>query len=124
MNDSNSKTVLITGAAKRLGANIARLLHEEGFNVFLHYRRSKAAATSLCNELNQKRANSARIYQADLLSLDEIETLAVEAVYTWGGLNALVNNASTFYPTHLSEMTEMQWDELIDSNLKAPFFQS
>ncbi|MGR9071609.1 MAG: pteridine reductase [Gammaproteobacteria bacterium] len=124
MNASNGKTVLITGAAKRLGADIARMLHGEGFNVMLHYRNSGADAGSLCAELNQKRPDSARTHRADLSAFDEIRGLADAAVGAWGGLCALVNNASVFYPTALSEVTESQWDELLSSNLKTPFFLS
>lgn len=116
------KNVLITGAAKRIGATCARLLHSEGCNVFLHYRASADEALQLCNELNAIRANSATIYAADLLKLSELTALANEAQQAWGGIDVLVNNASAFYPTPLLETTEAQWDELLGSNLKAPFF--
>jgi pteridine reductase len=114
--------VLITGAAKRVGAACARMLHAEGCNIFLHYRSSSADATSLCDELNRMRPNSARIWQADLLNLRDLESMAEAAISTWSGLDVLVNNASAFYPTTLSSVTEQQWDELLGSNLKAPFF--
>jgi pteridine reductase len=116
------KNVLITGAAKRLGAACARLLHSEGCNVFLHYRGSKAEALSLCTELNAIRADSAKIYAADLLKMSELNTLAHEAQQAWGGIDVLVNNASAFYATPVFETTEAQWDALLGSNLKAPFF--
>jgi pteridine reductase len=116
------KNVLITGAAKRIGAACARLLHSEGYNVFLHYKSSKEAAFLLCQELNSIRINSARMMQADLLDSSQLEALANEACLAWGGIDVLVNNASSFYPTAMSEVNDQQWDDLIGSNLKAPFF--
>jgi pteridine reductase len=123
MNDL-ARNVLITGAAKRIGAACARLLHSEGCNVFLHYRSSAAEAQQLCDELNQLRPGSAKIMQADLLNMPELEAVAREASVAWGGVDVLVNNASSFYPTVMSEVSERQWDELLGSNLKAPFFLS
>jgi pteridine reductase len=116
------KNVLITGAAKRIGAACARLLHAEGCNVLLHYRGSEAEALALCAELNAIRPDSARIFAADLLKMSELTALAKEAEHAWGGVDVLVNNASAFYPTPVLEATEAQWDELFGSNLKAPFF--
>lgn len=123
MNDL-AKNVLITGAAKRIGAACARLLHSEGCNVFLHYRSSRAEAQQLCDELNQQRPDSAKLIQADLLNMAELEAVARDAGRVWGGIDVLVNNASSFYPTAISDVTERQWDELLGSNLKAPFFLS
>jgi pteridine reductase len=116
------KNVLITGAAKRIGAACARLLHSEGCNVILHYRSSKQAALELCYELNQMRPDSAYMMQANLLNMDELEALTREACMAWGRIDVLVNNASSFYPTAVADVTEQQWDELMGSNLKAPFF--
>ena len=116
------KNILITGAAKRIGAACARLLHGKGCNVFLHYRSSKEAALALCYELNQIRADSAYMMQADLLNREELEALVNEASMAWGRIDVLVNNASSFYPTSMFDVTESQWDELMGSNLKAPFF--
>ena len=116
------KNVLITGAAKRIGAACARLLHDKGCNVFLHYKTSKEAALALCYELNQIRADSAYMMQANLLDSQELEALVNEACMAWGTIDVLVNNASSFYPTPISDVTEGQWDELLGSNLKAPFF--
>jgi pteridine reductase len=90
--------------------------------VFLHYRSSKEAALQLCYELNQLRPDSAYMMQADLLNREELEALVTEACMAWGGIDALVNNASSFYPTAVADVTEQQWDELMGSNLKAPFF--
>ncbi|PPK73620.1 pteridine reductase [Methylobacter tundripaludum] len=117
-----AQNVLITGAAKRIGAACARLLHSEGCNVFLHYRSSAAEAGQLCDELNHLRPGSAKVMQADLLNMAELEAVAHEACMAWGGIDVLVNNASSFYPTALADVTERQWDELVGSNLKAPFF--
>jgi pteridine reductase len=116
------KNILITGSAKRLGAACARLLHSEGCNVFLHYRSSQEAAFQLCAELNEIRADSAKIMRADLLDRFELEEVAAAASMAWGGIDVLVNNASSFYPTAVASVTEQQWDELLGSNLKAPFF--
>lgn len=116
------KNILITGAAKRIGAACARLLHAEGCNVFLHYRSSKKEAMELCYELNQIRADSAYMMQADLLNSCELEALVNEACMAWGAIDVLINNASSFYPTAMTDVTENQWDELIGCNLKAPFF--
>lgn len=118
------KNVLITGAAKRIGAACARLLHSEGCNIFIHYRSSAEDAQRLCDELNQKRSGSAAMMQADLLNMAELEQVAVEAQKAWGGIDVLVNNASTFYSGEVSDVTEQQWDELLGGNLKAPFFLS
>jgi len=90
--------------------------------VFLHYRSSKEAALQLCFELNQMRPDSAYMMQADLLNMAELEALASEACTAWGKIDVLVNNASSFYPTPVEDVTEQQWDELMGSNLKAPFF--
>lgn len=122
MTELSRKNVLITGAAKRIGACCARLLHRNGYNVFLHYHSSKQAAIELCSELNQQRPDSARVMQADLLNPVELQSLAQQATMAWGGLDVLVNNASSFYPTALTDVNEAQWDELLGSNLKAPFF--
>jgi pteridine reductase len=117
-----SKNILITGSAQRIGAACARLLHSQGCQVFLHYRSSAQAATKLCAELNQLRPDSAQIMQADLLGQRELQALAQAAQQAWGGIDVLVNNASTFYPSAVGEVSEAQWDELLGSNLKAPFF--
>jgi len=120
--ESWRKNVLITGAAKRIGASCARLLHAQGCNVSLHYNSSEHAALQLCAELNQQRPDSARAMQADLLNHDELQDLAQQVSLAWGGVDILVNNASSFYPTALTDVSQAQWDELLGSNLKAPFF--
>ncbi len=115
---------MITGAAKRIGATCARLLHSQGCNVLLHYRSSKQDAEQLCAEFNQIRPDSAKPIQANLLNMQELEALAQQATSSWGGVDVLINNASSFYPTPLAHTTEAQWDDLLGSNLKAPFFLS
>jgi len=130
MNDSmpeqtlNDKVILVTGAARRIGAAIVTCLHENGARVAIHYRSSADDAESLANTLNSARADSAAVFQADLLKIEAVDSL-VEAVVEWGGrLDGLVNNASSFYPTPVGSITETYWDELIGSNLKAPLFLS
>ncbi|MDD5580224.1 MAG: pteridine reductase [Methylobacter sp.] len=118
----SQKNVLITGAAKRIGAACARLLHSEGCNVILHYRSSKAEALQLCNELNRQRSDSAKVIHADLLKMDELKSVAEAASAAWCGVDVLVNNASAFYPGVVADVTERHWDELMGINLKAPFF--
>ena len=118
------KNVLITGAARRIGAACARLLHDEGFNICLHYRSSEQDVVQLGEELNHIRADSARMIQADLLNMQEIKKLAQAADGAWGGVGVLLNNASAFYPGTVGEVSEQDWDELLGSNLKAPFFLS
>lgn len=114
--------MLITGAAKRIGAACARLLHGKGCNVVLHYNSSAEEAQELCDELNLKRTNSAAIVRADLLNLHEVDGLAKAASEIWDGLDVLVNNASSFYPGAVGQIKEVDWDRLMNSNLKAPFF--
>jgi pteridine reductase len=118
------KFALITGAARRIGAAITELLHDHGVNVAIHYRGSAAHAEELSKHLNQRRPDSARIFNADLASAGEPEAL-IDAVIDWSGrLDILINNASSFYPTPLGTITEEQWSELVGSNLKAPLFLS
>ncbi|WP_404359096.1 pteridine reductase [Methylotuvimicrobium sp. KM1] len=116
------KNVLITGGAKRIGAVCAKLLHESGFNILLHYRSSERSALQLSDLLNDIRPDSAQIVKADLAVKAELLLLANYAKTAWGGIDALVNNASSFYPTGIGQVSEHDWDELIGSNLKAPFF--
>ena len=113
---------LITGGARRIGAATARHLHNLGWRVIVHYRTSHTEADDLVAELNKQRAESALALAADLTSLTDIETLARTASRHWQRLDALINNASSFYPTPVGSVTEQQWDDLIGSNLKAPFF--
>lgn len=123
MNDKASpKNILITGAARRLGAEIARHLHQQGRNVIVHYQHSQTDAEQLCQELNNKRTDSALAISADLTNHQDIATLAKSATSIWGGLDGLVNNASNFYMTSIADVNQQQWDDLLGCNLQAPFF--
>lgn len=121
---SNNPVVLITGAAHRIGATTARLLHQNDMNIVLHYRASRAKAQALQKELNEQRENSVILIQADLHITNGLSALIEESVKAWGRLDTLINNASSFYPTKMGDANEEQWDDLIGSNLKAPFFLS
>jgi pteridine reductase len=116
------KTVFITGAARRVGAAIARMLHGAGANSVLHYRSSSEDADELARELNAARPGSAAVVSGDLLEMDKLPALAAAATQAFGGLDILVNNASSFYPTPVGDITEIDWDDLIGTNLKAPLF--
>lgn len=114
--------VLITGAGRRIGATLAGELHSDGFNLVLHYRRSRRETEALAQMLNQRRPDSAIALPADLNNTDALTELARLASSHWGRLDVLINNASAFYPTPLGNVTSDTWDDLIGSNLKAPFF--
>lgn len=116
------KVALVTGAAKRIGAACARLLHGEGYNVVLHYHTSAEEALQLSDELNCERPGSVSLVAADLLDMRQLESLAEAAVDCWGGVDVLVNNASLFYSGPIGRVSEADWDRLLNSNLKAPFF--
>jgi len=118
------KTVLITGGARRVGAAIGRALHGAGANLVIHYRKSANDVTKLAGELNAARANSVVTFQADLLDIAKLPALVEFAVHSFGSLDVLVNNASTFYPTKIGEITPAAWDDLMGTNLKAPMFLS
>jgi pteridine reductase len=118
------KTVLITGAAKRIGNTIAQFLHAQGMNVIIHYRTAKSAADILCTALNKSRPNSAISLYADLAHFPDLALLIEQATQAWGSLDVLINNASAFYPTPIALATEAAWDDLLNTNLKAPFFLS
>jgi pteridine reductase len=117
-----SPVVLITGAAQRIGAELTRTLHAAGYRVLIHYHASQQAAETLAQALNQQRAGSAACLRADLNRHDEVLQLARQARSQWGRLDALINNASRFYPTPAGTVDEACWDDLFASNLKAPFF--
>jgi pteridine reductase len=115
-------TVLITGAAKRIGAQLCRAFHEQGFNTAIHFHHSESAARELEQSLNQIRPNSAIALKADLNQQSQIHSLAEHAIEQWQRLDVLINNASSFYPTPVGSSTEADWDALINSNVKAPYF--
>lgn len=116
------KSVLITGAARRIGAACAQLMHQRGWNVLLHYRESFYEAHALCEELNQLRSGSATLFKADLSNSVQLNALAEYATNSWEGVDALINNASTFFPSAFAETSEQDWQSLLDANVKAPFF--
>jgi len=121
-NNLNDKVVLVTGAARRIGAAIVTRLQENGARVAIHYRGSASEAEKLAATLNAARPDSAETFQADLLEAKELKHL-VDSVVDWGGrLDGLINNASTFYPTPIGEITEDHWTDLVGSNFKAPLF--
>ena len=116
------KVVLITGGAKRVGAAICRRLHSAGANLMLHYRASAGEARLLQAELNHVRAESVALIQADLLDLNKLPAIIDQTLQTFSRLDALVNNASSFFATPVGEITAAAWDDLIGTNLRAPLF--
>ncbi len=119
-----AKVALVTGAAKRIGAEIAETLHASGMNIVLHYYTSQAEVDILCAKLNASRADSAIALQANLTEVSILDELIEQAVTKWSRLDVLINNASRFYKTTLGNVTEFEWDDLLACNLKAPFFLS
>src|SRR5580704_11437275 len=118
------KTALITGAARRVGAAITCALHAAGANVLVHYRTSGEEAQRLAAALNEGRPGSAATAECDLLDITKLPRLVAEASRVFGGLDILVNNASSFYPTPVGDIGEIDWDDLVGTNLKAPLFLS
>jgi len=117
-----AKTALITGGARRIGSVIARTLHSHGFNIMLHYRSSSADANTLVSDLNAIRENSAASTQCDLMDINCIPGVVESTIETFGRLDCLINNASTFYPTPIELLENDFWVDLIGTNLKAPAF--
>jgi len=124
MTDSSNgrPVVLITGAARRVGATIARTLHTAGYDLALHCRRSRTELDLLIKELELARDSSTLALQADLADTDGLPDLVNDTLDRFGRLDGLVNNASAFYPTAMGSVTQMHWDELFASNARAPFF--
>jgi pteridine reductase len=116
------KVVLVTGGARRVGAAICRRLHGAGAELFVHYRSAVVEARALQAELNARRTDSLALAQADLLKVSATSELVKAAIKEFGRLDAVVNNASSFYPTAIGEITEKEWDDLVGTNLKAPLF--
>lgn len=121
MND-DQRVALVTGAARRIGAAIAETLHSQGWRVAIHYRHSEQEALELAGCLTDKRDESAAVFRADLDQVSACEELVPRVAKHFGRLDLLVNNASSFHPTPVGETTPEQWDGLMNSNLKAPFF--
>lgn len=116
------QAILITGAARRIGAATARTLHAAGARIVLHCHRSHDEAGALADEFNSAREDSCAIVQADLLQVAELPRLAEEAARAFGRLDGLVNNASSFHATPFGEITLRDWEDLIGTNLRAPLF--
>ena len=122
LHNLSGKVALITGGAHRIGATIARTLHGAGADIAIHYRSSEQKAQALKTELEAERAGSVLLIQADLLDTAALPQL-IEQIKRWRGrLDLLVNNASSFYPTPIEQANEHQWEDLLGSNLKAPYF--
>lgn len=111
---------MITGAARRIGAELVRYMHQSGINIILHYRGSEKDATKLADKLNAQRPDSVKLLQGDLKEYAKIPNLIKQAVSLFGDIDVLINNASSFYPTALNEVNEEIWEDLVGVNLKAP----
>jgi pteridine reductase len=118
----DAPVVLVTGAARRVGAVIARTLHGAGYRVALHHRASNDAALVLQAEFERSRPGSTLLLQAELAHFDRLPELVAQTVGKFGRLDALVNNASAFFPSPIGTTTPAMWDELFASNARAPFF--
>ncbi|GAA0249428.1 pteridine reductase [Rhodanobacter caeni] len=118
------RVALITGAGRRVGAVIARTLHAAGYDVALHYRHSAGEAAALAETLERQRTGSTLLLQGELADTAALPALVASLLAHYGRLDALVNNASAFYPTPVGEATPAQWNELFASNAQAPFFLS
>ena len=122
--NKKKQVAIITGGAKRVGAAISRRLHKANIDIIIHYRNSDTEANSLQEQLNKIRKGSASIIQADLLDPNSYSLIINEAIKVYGQLNFLINNASSYYPTNINDINELNWNELIVSNLKAALFLS
>lgn len=120
--ETANPVALVTGAAQRIGERLARALHARGYRVIVHYRRSAANAERIVAELNAQRADSACALAAPMQDIGALRQLAEQAVARWGRLDVLINNASSYYTTPWGEARAEDWDDLLGSNLKGPFF--
>jgi len=121
---AHPKCAFVTGSSKRIGAATVRILHQARYNVVIHCRSSRKEADDLAESLNQQRANSANVIQGDLNDEKIYDSLVDQAYQCWGRLDVLVNNASSFFPTPVGSITMDNWNNLINSNMKAPLFLS
>ena len=117
-----NKTILITGAAKRIGREMALSFFSKGWDIVIHYNGSKEEAEALADKMNFERSNSAMTAQANLDNANEVTQLVEKTLSKNSRIDALINNASTFYPTPIGTFTEENWNALMGSNLKAPLF--
>ena len=117
---SQSAVVFITGAGKRVGAALAVLLHERGYRIALHYRKAKAEAQAVADDFNAKRADSCFLLQADLAISAERDASIAQIIAHYGQLDVLINNASSFAPTPIGSADDANWDDLFNSNARAP----
>lgn len=118
------KVVIVTGGVRRVGAAIARRLHAAGASLTLHYKNAEPDGLALQAELNATREGSVALLQADLLDTEGLTEIVRNSVSRFGRLDALVNNASSFFPTPVGDISQPDWDDLIGTNLKAPLFLS
>lgn len=118
------KVTLITGSARRIGAHTAKYLHAFGSNIVVHCNESRLEAERLCLELNQIRAKSAMLVQGDFSDFSSIERIGQQAIDSYGRLDVLINNASSFYPTPVGTITTNDWQSLVGSNMQGPLFLS
>lgn len=119
-----TKVTFITGSAKRIGAHTAKYLHSFGSNIVVHCNKSRLEAENLCLELNQIRSKSAMLVQGNLSDLSSIERIGQQAIDSFGRLDVLINNASSFYPTPIGTITATDWQSLVGSNMQGPLFLS
>ncbi len=122
MNDDSEKVVLVTGGSRRIGRCTAQFLHQRGMRVIIHYNASASDAQHLQSELCEIRPDSATLLQGDLQDIAGVKILIRQCVHELGRLDGLVNNASKFFPTPIASANETHWDDLINTNLKAPYF--
>ena len=124
MGNVKAKVALVTGGARRIGAQLCRTFHDAGYDIALHYRTSIDAARALSAEFNDLRDGSATCFYAALGDRSAEEELAREVIDQFGRMDLLINSASSFYPTPIGNVSEEDWDTIVGSNLKGPFFLS
>ena len=117
-----NKTVFITGAAKRIGKEIALSFKELGWNIIIHYNSSKEDALNLAKEINNANKNTAITVQGNLDVKEDVNAIIKEVLDAFPSIDLLINNASTFYPTPIDDISEEHWEKLVGSNLKGPLF--
>ena len=118
----NAKVAFVTGGAKRIGAVLIRTLHQQGYCIGLHYRHSHTEAQALATELNVIRPHSVQLFKADAADINTLKAIPAHIEQVFGRLDVLINNASSFYPTPMGSVSVMDWNALVDSNVKMAFF--